>query len=225
MHCSFILGTPFMSPQPSLESISKDLELIKRLPDIKYIIKTFQSTNPHSYYLPYHQIMNIIVTSVNNLRLGYTILFDTIAKINHFMNQLTTSTDNVYLIDWRDIILNMIDIQLPTLCELEKMKEGFESKCAVKNRKYISLKSCMSINLWFENQGYSEESIKELKVMLFDMYKKSGTSVDYEKLLMGLCKDENPMYGFTKAMCLCKGNIFILVRLGGTKKFLCFFFI
>lgn len=211
-----------MSPQPSLESMNIDTKLLKRLPDIKYIIKTFQSTYSHSCYLSYHQIMDIIIASVNNLRLGYTILFDTIAKINHFMNQLTTSTDNVYLIDWRDIILNMIDIQLPTLCELEIMKERFESKSAVKNLKYISLKSCMSIKLWFETQVYSDECVKEMKAILFDMYKKSDTSVDYERLLIGLCKDEDPFYGFTKAMCLFKGNICIMLRLDGTTKISCF---
>lgn len=192
---------------PSLESLSPEKRLLNELYDIKYLITEFQTANSHSYHITYQKSMHILRTSLIKLCFkGNNQLCSSVESIQTVLNQLKQVSDNTFIIDWRDIILNLINVRPPSLEEFLAMKDMFERKSAVKTFKWISLGNYCQIQLWFEDM-FDVEIVCELKEIYFELYKKSKSSFWYESFLLGLCKSHNPLKGFHMALQLYSGKL------------------
>lgn len=202
-HLSTTLGTSFISPTPSFESLSSDKHLLNQLLDIKFLIDAFKAANSHSYHISYHKMIQILRTSLIKLCFEGSQLCSSMESV---LNQLKPVSDNSFIVDWRDLILNLINIRQPSLEQLMHMKETFERKYAVKSFKWISLGNYCQIKLWFEC-AYESEVARELKGIYFELYKKGERSFWYEMFLMGLCKSEDPFEGFRMALQLFCGML------------------
>lgn len=151
-------------------------------------------------------MMQILRTSLIKLCfMGNNQLYSSVESIQTVLNQLKQVSDNSFIVDWRDLILNLINMRHPSLDELLGMKEMFEQKSAVKNLKWVSLGNYCQIKLWFEHVCDIEIAC-ELKGIFFELYKKGENSFWYESFLLGLCKSKNPIEGFNMALQLCSGK-------------------
>lgn len=149
-------------------------------------------------------MMKVLHTTLIKLYLKGSQLCNSMELIQTVLSQLKQVSDNSFIIDWRDLILNSIDIRPPTFEELLEMKDTFERKGTVKNFKWVSRGNYCQIKLWFEC-AYEREIACELKGIYFELYKKGEKSFWYETFLMRLCKFRNPLEGFRLALELCSG--------------------
>lgn len=188
-----------------MESLTPHQRLLNQLSDIKFLIKEFQTANSHSYHISYHKIIQILRTSlITQFFESTTHLCSSVESIELVLNQLKQVSDNSIIMDWRDVILNMIGIGYPTLNELMEMKEKFDEKSVVKSFKWVSLGNYCQIRLWFEFE-YDIEITCELKTIYFELFKKGETAFEYEHFLLALCKTVNPVDGFLLALELYSG--------------------
>lgn len=112
-------------------------------------------------------------------------------------------------IDWRDAVLSVIGIRFPTSEELLELKQKLDSKKTSYSLNWISKRKFLETGFWFE-KDLDEEVSRVLKEFLFSIYKQADTSICYEKLLIALCRDQDPTVGLSRALFLLLGNDCIL---------------
>lgn len=159
--------------------------------------------------MSYQKLNETLQTSLVKLYFKGSQLCSTMQAIHTLLTQLKQASDNAFdIVDWRDLIVNLIEIRQPTLQELLEMREKFEANAAVNTFKWVSVGNYCQTKLWFEGV-YATEVARQLKGIFFDLYKKSERSFWYETFLMAFCKGGSEVEGFHMAMQVFAGKFFV----------------
>ncbi|KAF5296457.1 hypothetical protein FQR65_LT01446 [Abscondita terminalis] len=117
---------------------------------------------------------------------------------------------DVEFIEWRDFIINNMQLPYPTIDQLLRIRSEF-LELDTDSTEMVKYYEFYSIRLWFEDSFDLEDPrqlfrLTSIKELLFKLYKADQDNLNYTALLLDFCKDENAVDGFTKALALVYGK-------------------
>lgn len=125
---------------------------------------------------------------------------------------LSTILNEVYqdleIVPWRDFLIYAMDLYIPTEEQVLSMRKQFKKRDP-EMTELISREEYKEVEFWFECPAVDENTTERMikaKDLLFRMFQVDDHQVNYSALLLAFCKDENPIYGFTKALALVMGK-------------------
>jgi len=116
---------------------------------------------------------------------------------NHFYKELFGS--NITTIDWRDFVVQCMELPYPTIEQLLFYRKLFQDYDI--GNETITIEMYEATQLWFENESNQQNDAKWL---LYDMYQVRD-GLNYSTMLLAFCKDEKPYIGLGKSFSLIFG--------------------
>lgn len=108
--------------------------------------------------------------------------------------------NNTY-VDWHDFILYNLDVPYPKISDMLRAKRHFR-RYDENLTETIPFYHMYHAKFWIDNNTELELNFIKL---LCNLYETRYEYVNYGRMLLGFCKDHDPMKGFLKAVQLCLG--------------------
>lgn len=137
------------------------------------------------------------------------------------INLLDEFYQDLEIVDWRDFIVYALEIPMPSEEEILSMRKIFR-KLDPGGTEIINRENYDESYFWFESTAISDletEKNDKIKDLLFKMYQVDDYRTNYSAILLAFCKDENPIFGFTKALALAVGKKIITNEFAGKQNF------
>lgn len=113
---------------------------------------------------------------------------------HYFLREIFGS--NVTTIDWRDFVIQCMELPYPTIEQLLFYRKLFKEKDI--GDETITTEHFETIKLWFENES---NQYNEAKWLLCDIYQFKNR-INYSAMLLAFCKDKQPWMGLGKSFSL-----------------------
>lgn len=117
---------------------------------------------------------------------------------------------NAEFVDWKDFVLYNLYVGFPTEEDLMNAREDF--RCFDPDTTEVVMSyQYWKVKFWFEEEidktsPVSVYRLSRIKDLLYKMYRINEDQINYTALLLGFCKDVEPVKGFVKALELSLGE-------------------
>ncbi|KAI4456812.1 kpl2-related [Holotrichia oblita] len=117
---------------------------------------------------------------------------------------------HVELVDWKDFIIYNLCVEFPDEVQLMQTRRQFRD-FDVDANEYVYDYQFYAIKFWFESEFDQENPqealrLREIKKLLFRLFKISMDRVNYTALLLTFCKNSEGYLGLAKALSLSLGK-------------------
>lgn len=210
MHPQIIMfDDPLPLPEPPTEE--RQHQFVFTIKQLSYITDLFNRIAPEDFIPSIkftHVLQDLITYDTEDESFGlipkqWAKLSQTFASLLRY--KIYGEVDCVY---WRDFIVYNVNVPAPTERDILQISREFH-KCDPNDTSAVLMHQFMSIKFWFDDliiRGSSTPMVvKQIKTLLAKLYAVTEDSVNYNKLLLDFCKDEEPLLGAVKALELHTG--------------------